>query len=606
MRSPVRALAAAAILLASCSSEGESPNWYKASDASADQSEVDVTLPPNDAQNDGAPDAPIDAGADGTIADAAGDQGADDAASPCAPGLCGAACGPCPAGQPCLTGVCRNGGPAFLWGLGEPVGTNAVDSAHGWDLDTQLAHLLSMGPRIVRMWMGLAHYMSDATTIDPTAVAPFDHAIQQIESSGAVIVAMDHAFPPWMTEQAEWGTIPCRDAEPSSPYARFLDRYEATWRTLAQHYSSIRYWEPGNETNHTPFLKPGPCAPSGAFTFQEKAAITTDLMYRANRAIRSAQPDATIFIPGPAPVDPSNTQIALSGIAAFVKQLYDNIESGAWPSTDPRDYFDAAAWHPYVWGNPTEQNWVIPNQAIYQVFVDHGDGDLPILFSEYGNTDEMNASLYPQNADRMFRSVRLAEQHFPWLWGWTWFRLFDDPPAASWGGPAETGYGILRDPSAGYAWKQSAYTFESFAHHTPTPANVVAAFEWNTPGVLEGFTFTGVPNSSSVGGLLYGGANDYPMIYSPAVDIPTAGISEVELRTIVAAGTTGRFYFITNVDGVWDEQKAVWFSVVADNRPHLYTLALSSLPTWTGKLVGFRVDPTEAATTFAVDSVRFR
>ena len=249
---------------------------------------------------------------------------------------------------------------------------------------------------------------------------------------------------------------------------------------------------------------------------------------------------------------------------------------------------------------------MLPNQAIHQVFVDHGDGDLPVLFSEYGNSDMGEASAYPQNANRMYQSVRLAEQHFPWLWGWTWFRLFDDPPAAAWGGPAETGYGILRDPSAGYAWKQSAFTYESFARNTPVPTDVVAAFEWDTPGADDGFTFSGVSSSSSVGGLLYGASDGSPMLHSPTVDIATTGISEVEVRTIVAAGTTGRFYFITDVDGAWDEHKAVWFPLVADNRPHVYTLALSTLPTWTGRLVGFRVDPTEAATTFAVDSVRFK
>ena len=524
----------------------------------------------------------------------------------CAPGLCGGACGPCPSGQPCVAGVCRTGGPSFLWGLGEPVAINAVDPAHGWDLNDQLNHLLSVGPRIVRMWMGVSYYMSDSTSIDPTAAAPFDQAIERIQASGAVVVAMDHSFPPWMTGEADWGKIPCRDTAPGSAYEAFLDRFEETWRTLAQHFGSIRHWEPGNETNHDPFLSPGPCSASGAFTFEQKAAITTDLMFRSHRAIRSVQPNATIFLPAPAPVDPTNTQVTITGIAAFIERLYANILSNEWPSNNPRDYFNAVAWHPYLWGEPTEQNWVAPNQMIHQVLVDHGDGDLPVLFSEYGNTDLGDASAYPQHANRMYASVRLAEKHFPWLWGWTWFRLLDDPPAATWGGPSETGYGILRDPAGGYAWKQSAYTFDSFAHNAPAPNDVVAAYEWDSPGNKDGFTFVGVPDSASVGGLVYGAADGLPMMYSPAVDIPTAGITYVEVRSIVAAGDTGRFYFITDGDGDWNEAKGVWFEVVADNRPHVYTISLSSLPTWTGRVVGFRIDPTDAVTTFAVDSVRFR
>jgi hypothetical protein len=52
-----------------------------------------------------------------------------------------------------------------------------------------------------------------------------------------------------------------------------------------------------------------------------------------------------------------------------------------------------------------------------------------------------------------------------------------------------------------------------------------------------------------------------------------------------------RVRFTTEADGVWDDAKSQSFAVVADdNDPRTYTIGLSSLPAWQGRLRQLRLD----------------
>jgi len=347
--------------------------------------------------------------------------------------------------------------PSMRIGLGEPLLADVTNN--GWDLNSELAAVIALKPQVFRMWMNASDLLIDPLHINTARAGQYSQAISALQNSGVTVFGMDSDFPTWMTGVSEWGAIPCR----SSPlYADFLVNYENTKKTLAAAFPLLTAWEPANETNGDTFLHPpatgvGSCSEQ-TFTLEEKAAITVDLMYRAHRAIKLANPNAIVFMPPVAPVDSSgNVDVSLQSISAFISLLYTDIASGAWPSQQPRDYFDGASWHPYIFQDATTSSWIATNQAVYQTLVAHGDGAIPIIFSEIGNTD--SAQDPALLATWMDDTLSLSQQNLPWLTWIVWFRAFNDPSAQSWGGESQVDFGIMGDGSTGFAWKPSAATF---------------------------------------------------------------------------------------------------------------------------------------------------
>ncbi|MGB9854497.1 MAG: hypothetical protein ACPLRY_06815, partial [Candidatus Bathyarchaeales archaeon] len=232
-------------------------------------------------------------------------------------------------------------------------------------------------------------------------------------------------------------------------YIRFLERYRESWKTLATAFPNIAFWEIGNEFNIDAFLHP-PDFPKSRFSLQEKADITTDLLYYGSLGIHEGNPKAKTVLGGLAPYN------GIAGIAVFLEKLYTNIKSGQWPSTNPDDYFQIACWHPYLFHEkPTVSNWVNPNKAIYNVMELYGDGDKQVFFSEFGYSDcdisQENISNY------LLEAFQLARDNFPWLKTIYWFRLIEPEPATvSEDNPP--GYGLT---SIDWTWKPAAYTYQA-------------------------------------------------------------------------------------------------------------------------------------------------
>ena len=144
------------------------------------------------------------------------------------------------------------------------------------------------------------------------------------------------------------------------------------------------------------------------------------------------------------------------GIADFLERIYKNIKSGRWPSTDPDDYFQIACWHPYLSNDePAESNWVTPQLRIREVMERYGDGDKPVVFSEFGYSDQNipceNVSKY------LLEAFQLARENFPWLKTIYWFRLIDPAPLTT-GEVNPPGYGLIR---MDWKWKPAGRTYRS-------------------------------------------------------------------------------------------------------------------------------------------------
>jgi hypothetical protein len=261
---------------------------------------------------------------------------------------------------------------------------------------------------------------------------------------------MVHDFPSWMTGiNGDPQAVPYRDTAPGSDYMKFLERYRESWKTLSSAFPNITFWEIGNEFNIDMFLHP-PDFPKSSFSLQEKADITTDLLYYGSLGVHEGNPKAKTVLGGLAP-DPD-----IAGIGLFLEKLYINIKSGRWPSTNLDDYFQIACWHPYLFHEePTYSNWVIPNNAVYNVMKCYGDGVKQVFFSEFGYSDHKISR--EEVSNYLVKAFQLARDNFPWLETIYWFRLIDPEPATI-GVNNPPGYGLI---NLDWTWKSAAYAYQS-------------------------------------------------------------------------------------------------------------------------------------------------
>jgi len=122
------------------------------------------------------------------------------------------------------------------------------------------------------------------------------------------------------------------------------------------------------------------------------------------------------------------------------------------------------------------------------------------------------------------------------------------------------------------------------------------AWEWNTASDFEGWTNRNQWNSPAVAGGVFTGTasgND-PFVYSPLLWVNTHRNSRyVRLRMKVSDGSLGVLFFTTEADPVWDINKAVGFSLIADNQFHDYLIDLRSSGGYGGVVTQLRLDPTE-------------
>jgi hypothetical protein len=160
-------------------------------------------------------------------------------------------------------------------------------------------------------------------------------------------------------------------------------------------------------------------------------------MYYANKAIKAANPRAMTITPGFAPVTSYYTQNTkttgeyevklkngINSVEIFLKYLYADIVSGTQPyhngskyvtayDSNPDNYFDGVAWHPYDLGTIGYANtndpdldhfdvnlWVNANNACYKVMCDYGDADKGVWFTEFGiRTKETHLVYSPVSHD---------------------------------------------------------------------------------------------------------------------------------------------------------------------------------------------------------------
>jgi len=284
-----------------------------------------------------------------------------------------------------------------LFGVGEPITLRHI--FENLDIQQSVKAVRLLGVKWLREWTWMGALLINETVLNQTFKETLDLVISEMAANNITVMGMAHDFPGWMTGiDDDPQAVPYRNITKGSAYVKFLERYRESWKTLARAFPDITLWEIGNEFNTDIFLHP-PDFPDSKFSNQEKADITTDLLYYGSLGIHEGNPNAKTVLGGLAP-SPS-----IDGIADFLERIYKNIKSGRWPSTDPNDYFQIACWHPYLSNDePSESNWVTPQLRIHEVMTRYGDGDKPVVFSEFGYSDQ---NIPCENVSMLRESPRL-------------------------------------------------------------------------------------------------------------------------------------------------------------------------------------------------------
>lgn len=255
------------------------------------------------------------------------------------------------------------------------------------DLNRELDDMAGTGARWLRVDI-------DWPSVQPTPDAwnwqATDRVVYGARSRGLQVLGTLAYTPPWARDPGTDSKYPPTD---QSTYARFAEA--AAWRYK---YVGVHHWEIWNEPNQSIWWKPKP-----------DPWAYTGLLWRANAAIKAADPGATVIGAGlaPAPDASDGSQI---NAESFVRQMY-------WAGA--KGNFDALAMHPYNY--PVEPMYPHPLNAfsagapgVHRVMEENGDGWKKVWLTEYGAPTAGYRSVNEdQQADFL---VKAYDQTMAWSW----------------------------------------------------------------------------------------------------------------------------------------------------------------------------------------------
>ncbi len=266
----------------------------------------------------------------------------------------------------------------------------------------------NLGVKSIRHWMHMTWFIDEDFNVIEENVALMKEIIAEAEKYDIQLIGMSHRninkYGP-AHENSKIG----RD---SAYYAEWIANYERGWYMLADLFPEITVWEIDNETNNQDFMVD---AEGGTFTAREMADISTDMFYYGSRGIHRANPYATTVMGGFVTWDEG----------AFLKQVYENIKSGKFGegSTNPDDYFQALAWHPYMVVFDAEE-FIQLNQKLYDIACSYEGKTKTVYFTELGGWDEFLTQ--EQSAQYLTQLYTEVAGQLPFVETMHYFRAFDN------------------------------------------------------------------------------------------------------------------------------------------------------------------------------------
>ncbi len=318
-----------------------------------------------------------------------------------------------------LYGMCDLAWSEYSWNPTNPV-----------DYTVTSKMIKNLGCKSVRNWMHCNWLMNDPNTFNEKNLALAHAIVDDLVEQGFQIIGMNHSnfHASGYTNSSQTVAKPARDLTEGSEYLKWLEDYETTWYNIAKEFPEIMYWEIDNESNSDIFFVK---LSGGTFSLKEKADIYTDMLYFASKGIHRANPEANTIMGG----------LVISTAEAFLQYIYDNIFADDSWSQYPDDYFQIAAWHPYM-GTFTPTKLKKTNQDIYNVIKANEGKDKKVFITEFGfseaNATREKINEYLPQAYKVFEELEFIESvHY--------FRMYDNLQS-TWGTAAEKSFGLFTDP----------------------------------------------------------------------------------------------------------------------------------------------------------------
>ena len=386
----------------------------------------------------------------------------------------------------------KEAGKDRFYGIGEPLIQRESDThvpAAAW-----LDLVQGMGCTAYRSWMHITDILMDPDTVNLKTAERHRLLLSRAAELDIEVTGMSHEwFLPEGCVQRKGHASPKRDLTEGSLYMQMLDMLERSWYTMAKTFPSVAQWEIGNEWSINAFLQPDGFLTTDMthpFTPDEKLDIAVDMMYYAAKGVRRGNPEAKVvcfslclstpWLGGSLP----EYLPPMYGIAWTLDGIYRRILSGRFPSTDPDDYFDIVAWHPYQMSTDQREKdkdlflhieepdrlWVDYNNAAYRVMCEYGDGDKPVLLTECGFTDCGDSGREELQAHYMEKILQYASE-LPYVKTIFNFRLLTESGMLlkngiednEIGGLSEVYFGMFTEPLAGCRPRKKALVLQRAA-----------------------------------------------------------------------------------------------------------------------------------------------
>lgn len=321
-------------------------------------------------------------------------------------------------------------------------------------VDQAVYLIKSLGSRSVRVW---ANCCEDSHHLKDWYVQRLHDLAGKLKASGIQVI---FTFYFWESPVSTFTYIPRRDLTAGSNYMKALQNWEDMTYMVIKEFPEIDYWELGNEWNHDGAINPSDYKQDGsggpAFTYEEKADISTDLIQRTMKSARRAGSKARMLLPAMAPSD------GMDGIAmtSYLERIYQNIESGEWGTTNRSDFFDALAWHPYIGSRMPDLEWVSNNNRLYKVAIDHGDAGIPVYLTELGFPDGGNPRADEEQSKYLVAAYDLIKKYMPYVESLHYYRMFTDSSRGS-----DT-YGLINQPEDGFGPKAKGLAYQKMTGGT--------------------------------------------------------------------------------------------------------------------------------------------
>lgn len=329
----------------------------------------------------------------------------------------------------------------------------------------------NLGAKTVRHWMHFTYLLEDEETLNRKNCDTMHAELAECVVRGITNIGMNHHN--FNNGKYSVGKVR-RNLATGSYYKQWLDDYYTSWYTLVSEFPEVEYWEIDNEPNNPDFMYS--CYDKTYFDSEMMAAITTDMLYYATRAVHDANPDAKSVMGGltePMGQGDSDEENGKPSNARFLQMIYDNIASGEYgyfyseetnetASVNPDDYFDVVAWHPYRDTKEfNEDYFVSENNKVYQVVLDNEQKHKKVFITEVGYSEAGKGA--DGAAANVIALMKAVEERMPYVETVNIFRMFDNA-ATSWAAHGNVSrFGFFADPNPDRVYSDSYGTRQMIA-----------------------------------------------------------------------------------------------------------------------------------------------